>query len=49
MKKNGPIEKRKGRTSEGTSYNVSAHNYMFAGEMETARNRYAKSIECIQS
>ena len=39
------IEKRKGRTSEGSSLNVSAHNYMFSGDLKTARDNYNNAIE----
>ncbi len=39
------IEKRKGLSSEGTSYIVSGHNYMFSGDLKTARERYGTAIE----
>tara|TARA_B100000676_G_scaffold300575_1_gene346445 strand:- start:4078 stop:5667 length:1590 start_codon:yes stop_codon:yes gene_type:complete len=39
------IEKRKGRSSEPTAYLVSGHNYMFSGDLETARKRYNRAIE----
>jgi len=39
------IEKRKGRTSEGSSLNVSAHNYMFSGDLKTARDNYNNAIK----
>ena len=39
------IEKRKGRSSESTAYLVSGHNYMFSGDLKTARERYDKAIE----
>jgi tetratricopeptide (TPR) repeat protein len=38
------IEKRKGLSSEGTAYIVSGHNYMFGGDLETARERYESAI-----
>jgi tetratricopeptide (TPR) repeat protein len=38
------IEKRKGKSSEGTAYLVSGHNYMFGGDLETARERYESAI-----
>jgi|TARA_B110001454_G_scaffold155279_1_gene144622 tetratricopeptide (TPR) repeat protein len=38
------IEKRNGKSAEGTSYNVSAHNYMFSGDFKTARESYKKAI-----
>ncbi len=39
------IKKRKGLSSEGTAYIVSGHNYMFAGDLKTARDRYKSAIE----
>tara|TARA_B100000959_G_scaffold283512_1_gene352605 strand:+ start:468 stop:1970 length:1503 start_codon:yes stop_codon:yes gene_type:complete len=39
------IEKRKGLSSEGTAYIVSGHNYMFSGDLKTARERYKSAIE----
>jgi len=39
------IEKRKGKSSEGTAYVVSGHNFMFSGDLPTARERYVKAIE----
>jgi tetratricopeptide (TPR) repeat protein len=39
------IEKRKGLSSESTAYLVSGHNFMFSGDLKTARERYAKAIE----
>ena len=39
------IEKRKGLSSEGTAYIVSAHNYMFSGDLNTARLRYKSAID----
>ena len=38
------IEKRKGLSSEGTAYLVSGHNYMFGGDLKTARERYESAI-----
>jgi tetratricopeptide (TPR) repeat protein len=38
------IEKRKGLSSEATAYLVSGHNFMFGGDLKTARERYAKAI-----
>jgi tetratricopeptide (TPR) repeat protein len=39
------IEKRKGLSSEATAYLVSGHNFMFGGDLKTARERYAKAIK----
>ena len=39
------IQKRKGLSSEGTAYLVSGHNFMFGGDLITARERYAKAIK----
>jgi len=39
------IQKRKGLSSEATAYLVSGHNFMFGGDLKTARERYAKAIE----
>ncbi len=39
------IENRKGLSSEGTAYIVSAHNYMFSGDLNTARLRYESAID----
>ena len=39
------IQKRKGLSSEATAYLVSGHNFMFSGDLKTARERYAKAIE----
>jgi len=39
------IEKRKGLSSESTAYLVSGHNFMFSGDLKTARERYTKAIE----
>ena len=39
------IEKRKGLSSEATAYLVSGHNFMFSGDLDTARDRYAKAIQ----
>ena len=41
------IEKRKGLSSEGTAYVVSGHNYMFGGDLTTARERYASAIKLV--
>jgi len=38
------IEKRKGLSSEATAYLVSGHNFMFGGDLKTARERYSKAI-----
>ena len=38
------IEKRKGLSSESTAYLVSGHNFMFSGDLKTARERYSKAI-----
>ena len=38
------IEKRKGLSSESTAYLVSGHNFMFGGDLKTARERYSKAI-----
>ena len=42
------IEKRKGLSSEGTAYVVSAHNYMFGGNLEVARERYNSAIKLVE-
>jgi len=39
------IQKRKGLSSEATAYLVSGHNFMFSGDLKTARERYAKATE----
>ena len=39
------IEKRKGLSSESVAYLVSGHNFMFGGDLKTARERYSKAIE----
>jgi|TARA_B110000240_G_scaffold195391_1_gene244931 tetratricopeptide (TPR) repeat protein len=39
------IQKRKGLSSEATAYLVSGHNFMFGGDLKTARERYAKAVE----
>ena len=39
------IQKRKGLSSEATAYLVSGHNFMFSGDLKTARERYAKAIK----
>ncbi|SVA99612.1 uncharacterized protein METZ01_LOCUS152466 [marine metagenome] len=39
------IEKRRGKSSEGTALLVSGHNYMFGGDYHTARERYEEAIE----
>ena len=39
------IEKRRGKSSEGTALLVSGHNYMFGGDYHTARKRYEEAIE----
>jgi tetratricopeptide (TPR) repeat protein len=39
------IEKRKGLSSEATAYLVSGHNFMFGGDLKTARERYVKAIK----
>ncbi len=39
------IVKRRGLSSEGTAHLISGHNYMFSGDMETARQRYNSAIE----
>ena len=41
------IIKRKGLSSEGTAYVVSGHNYMFGGDLKTARERYASAIKLV--
>ena len=41
------IQKRKGLSSEGTAYVVSGHNYMFGGDLKTARERYASAIKLV--
>ena len=41
------IQKRKGLSSEGTAYVVSGHNYMFGGDLTTARERYASAIKLV--
>ena len=41
------IQKRKGLSSEGTAYVVSGHNYMFGGDLKTARKRYASAIKLV--
>ena len=43
------IEKRKGKASEGNAYNVSAHNYMFSGDVQTAREQYNQAINLSQT
>tara|TARA_B100002051_G_C16739475_1_gene643314 strand:+ start:67 stop:1575 length:1509 start_codon:yes stop_codon:yes gene_type:complete len=42
------IEKRKGLSSEATAYVVSAHNYMFSGNLEVARQRYNSAIKLVE-
>ena len=39
------IEKRRGKSSEGTALLVSGHNYMFGGDYKKARKRYEEAIE----
>jgi len=39
------IQKRKGLSSEATAYLVSGHNFMFSGDLKTARERYTKAIK----
>ena len=39
------IQKRKGLSSEATAFLVSGHNFMFGGDLKTARERYAKAIK----
>ena len=39
------IERRRGKSSEGTALLVSGHNYMFGGDYIKARKRYQEAIE----
>ena len=39
------IKNREGLSSEGTALTVSGHNYMFSGDLETARMNYERAIE----
>jgi len=39
------INKRRGKSSEGTALLVSGHNYMFSGDYKTARQRYGDAIK----
>ena len=39
------IKNRRGLSSEGTALIVSGHNYMFSGDLESARKNYERAIE----